>query len=194
MMNLVCLLEEPSAAEMLKGILPRLFGDSINIIPIVFEGKQDLEHMLEKKIRNWLLPDSLFLVMRDQDAGDCILIKTGLLKKVQRAGKKDKTLIRIACRELESFYFGDMNAVESALGVSGLSSLKRKSKYRYPDRIENPAEELIKITKGAYQKISGSRLISPLLDLERNTSHSFNVLISGIKQLVKTGGIKSLEE
>ncbi len=184
MINLVCFLEEPSAAEMLKGLLPRLFPETVNLIPIPFEGKQDLEKQLERKIRNWQMPDSLFLVMRDQDAGDCMAIKTGLAEKTDRAGRRNETLIRIACRELESFYLGDMQAVEAGLGVSGLAALSAKAKYRKPDALGNPAEELMKITKGAYQKIAGSRAIAPHLDFERNASSSFNALVAGIKKLI----------
>lgn len=184
MINLVCFLEEPSAAEMLKGIVPRLCPSGVNLIPIPFEGKQDLEKQLERKIRNWQMPDSVFLVMRDQDAGDCVVIKTALADKVSRAGRQEKTLIRIACRELESFYMGDMQAVEAGLGVSGLAGLSAKAKYRNPDALGNPADELMKITKGIYQKVAGSRAIAPYLNFDSNASHSFNVLISGIKQLV----------
>ena len=46
MSNLVCLLEEPSAEEMLKGVLPRFLPDNIQVKYIVFEGKQDLEKQL----------------------------------------------------------------------------------------------------------------------------------------------------
>lgn len=194
MINLVCFLEEPSAAEMLKGIVPRLYPTEVNLIPIPFEGKQDLEKQLERKIRNWQMPDSVFLVMRDQDAGDCVAIKTGLADKVQRVGKADQTLVRIACRELESFYIGDLQAVEKGLDVSGLTALSAKAKYRNPDALGNPADELMKITKGIYQKVSGSRAIAPHLDFDRNASHSFNVLVSGLRRLVENSGFRALEQ
>ena len=49
---------------------------------------------------------------RDKDSGDCRSIKRKMAQKVQNSGKMDKTLIRIACHELESFYLGDLSAVE----------------------------------------------------------------------------------
>lgn len=188
MINLVCFLEESSAVEIVKGIVHLLYPTEVNLIPISFEGKQDLEKQLERKIRNWQMPDSLFLVMRDQDASDCVVIKTGLAEKVARTGRQDKTVIRIACRELESFYFGDLQAVESALELSGLAALGNKARYRNPDEIDKPSDELMKITNGVYQKISGSRAIAPHLDLNNNASHSFNVLVSGIQQLIENSG------
>jgi len=184
MINLVCFLEEPSAAEMLTGVLNRMFGDSICPIMIPFEGKQDLERQLERKLKNWQKPNSLFLIMRDQDAGDCVTIKAGLLEKVRQTGNENKTLVRIACRELESFYFGDLQAVEKGLEIDDLQKYAHKAKYRNPDSLGNPSEELMKLTNGVYQKVAGSRGIAPHLDLDRNTSHSFNVLIAGIKRLV----------
>lgn len=188
MINLVCFLEERSAEKMLKGTLPRLFGNSINVITIPFEGKQDLEKQLERKMRNWLRPNSVFLVMLDQDAGDCLVVKARLLEKVQRTGKADKTMVRIACRELESFYLGDMRAVESGLNLSGLVRKQNKAKYRNPDTIGDPSGELMRLTGGLYQKVSGSRAIAPHLDFENNVSQSFNTLIRGIKRLVENCG------
>lgn len=188
MINLVCLLEEPSAKEMLAGLFPRLLPDGVTPFIIPFEGKQDLEKQMVKKIRNWRSPDSVFLVMRDQDAGDCEVIKSGLMELCQQAGKPN-TVVRIACRELESFYFGDLAAVEVGLNIQGLTQHTRKAKYRNPDDIVNPADELMKLTGGVYQKVSGSRAIGPHLNLEDNTSHSFRVLIAGIRRLVATAQV-----
>ncbi len=65
MKYLVCLLEEPSAKEMLKGLLPKIIQSNVYVKYIVFEGKQDLEKQVERKLKLWRLPDSVFLVMRD---------------------------------------------------------------------------------------------------------------------------------
>jgi hypothetical protein len=182
MKHLVCFLEEPSAREMLKGILPILLPDEIVPIYVVFEGKQDLEKQLARKLRGWLEPDTLFLVMRDQDSSDCKKVKKHLLDLCCEAGRP-KTLVRIACHELESFYFGDLGAVREGLGISNIVEYQRKAKYRDPDSILNPSAELEKLTNGQYQHVMGSRSIAPYLSLDNNTSHSFNVLISGIKKL-----------
>jgi len=183
MKTLVCFLEELSAAEMLKGILPRLLPEEVVCKFVVFEGKQDLEKQLVRKLRGWLMPNSFFLVMRDQDTADCEEVKNRLVNLCREAGKPE-ALVRVACRELESFYFGDLKAVEKGLGLSNIAAKKRKVKYRIPDNIINPCDELEKISVGRYQHIMGSRDISPHLSLENNTSHSFNVLIAGIKKLL----------
>ena len=58
MKELVFLLEERSAEEMLKQILPKILPKEISCRYISFEGKQDLEKNIERKIKGWLRPDS----------------------------------------------------------------------------------------------------------------------------------------
>ena len=120
MTNLVFFLEEPSAREMLKGLLPRLLpGDTVPRY-VVFEGKNDMKKQLPKKLRGWRAPDSRFVVLRDQDAADCVGVKSELAEICRKAGKRG-ALVRIACHALESWYLGDLNAVERGMGPSGLA-------------------------------------------------------------------------
>lgn len=181
---LVCLLEEPSAKEMLKAVLPKVLPSNVDVRYMVFEGKQDLEKNLERRLRAWQQPKTCFLVMRDQDSGNCISIKNGLAAKIRESGKSSVSLIRVACRELESFYLGDLAAVEQGLKLKNISKLQTKSKFRTPDKLRNPVMELERITQGTYQKVQGSRRISPFLKLDgTNASVSFNALICGLQKL-----------
>jgi hypothetical protein len=184
MKTIVFFLEEPSAKEMLEGLLPRLLSGDIRPRYIVFRGKQDLEKNLTRKMSGWRLPDSAFVVIRDQDSGDCHAVKANLADLCYKSGR-DNVLIRIACRELESFYLGDLAAVERGLGLSSLSAKQNNRKFRSPDNLGNPSQELVRLTRNVYQKVAGSRAISPYLNLEDNRSHSFNVLVSGIRQLAE---------
>lgn len=120
--------------------------------------------------------------MRDQDNADCVEIKRNLVRKCIDAGKAG-TLVRIACHELESWFLGDLRAVEQAVGPNGISAKQDGQKYRAPDNLLNPSKELKRISPH-YQKVAGSRAIGPLLDFTKNRSTSFNVFISGIQQLV----------
>ena len=183
-MNLVFFLEEPSAREMLKGLLPRILPDFIACRYIVFEGKQDLEKNLIRRLRGWRAPNSVFVVLRDQDSGDCIAIKQTLATKCRDAGRPEAT-VRIACRELESWYFGDLSAVERGLDIPNLVRYGRRRQYRVPDDIHAPAAELSRITRNAYQKVSGSRDIGPELTLDANKSRSFQVFIEGVRRAVR---------
>jgi len=182
MRTLVFFLEEPSAKAMLEGLLPRLLPDDVHPRFVVFEGKQDLEKQLERRLRVWVQPESAFLVLRDQDSGPCEPTKKKLVELCIAAGKPE-AVVRIACRELESWYFGDLAAVERALKVRNLVSHSQKARYRVPDKIGNPSSELRSLTQGAYQKVGGSRAIGLELDPENNTSRSFQELIKGIRRL-----------
>ena len=182
MKTIVFFLEEPSAKEMLQGVLPRILPDGVLTRYLVFKGKQDLEKNLVKKLRGWQSPESVFVVMRDQDAGECETIKNNLLDLCRQSGKTD-ALVRIACRELESFYLGDLDAVEKGLALRGVAKLQENRKYRNPDILSKPSIELETLTKGIYQKISGSRAIGHYLAIGNNKSNSFNVLLEGIRKL-----------
>ncbi len=180
---LVFFLEEQSAKAMLEELLPRLLPEGVVTRYVVFEGKQDLEHQLERRMRGWLVPDSIFVVLRDQDAGNCKQIKQKLVRICERTGKKN-VLVRIACRELESFYLGDLDAVEEAYGMPGLARHSASAKFRNPDRLSRPSEELKKLTKNQYQKISGSRAIAARLKPGQNRSQSFLALVRGLDRVV----------
>jgi hypothetical protein len=183
MKTIVFFLEEPSAREMLEGVLPRILPENIQIRYLIFQGKQDLEKNLKKRLRGWRMPDSFFVVMRDQDSGNCKEIKAKLSDLCREAGREG-VLVRVACRELESFYLGDLSAVEKGLGLNGLGKQQQKRKFRDPDALSQPAEELYRLTGNIYDKVVGSRAIAPHLNLETNCSKSFNVLLSGITNLI----------
>jgi hypothetical protein len=181
MTTLVFFLEEPSAKEMLIGVLPKILPEHVVPRFIVFEGKQDLEKQLVRKLRLWKQPDSRFIVLRDQDAGDCRKIKENLVEKCREAGRPD-AVVRIACHELESFYLGDLQAVEKGLDTSGLAKRQNQKKFRQPDNLPNPARELKALTNKRYQKLLGSRAIGNHLDLNNNRSHSFNLFMHAIRE------------
>lgn len=183
--EVVFLLEEESAKAMLQGVMPRLAND-LPVRYIVFEGKQDLERQLERKLKGYLNPDARFIVLRDQDATpDCRALKRSLLTKCQKSKRPAK--VRIACRELESFYLGDLRAVEEGLGKTGLARKQTSNKFREPDRLHSPSKELERLTGGVYQKVSGSRAIGPHLDLNHSRSASFRNLIQAIRQSSRGG-------
>lgn len=167
---------------MLEGFLPQILPPEIICRYIVFEGKQDLEARLVQRMRGYLVPNAYFIVMRDQDSQDCHEAKQGLVDLCQQAGKKN-SLVRIACRELESWYLADLQAVQTGLRVQGLIQRQEKRTYRNPDFLQAPSKELQKIAP-IYQKISGSRAIGPHLDPDNKRSNSFAVFVSGIREIV----------
>jgi len=184
MKELVFLLEEPSAKAMIEGILPRIDGLSMPVRFIVFEGKQDLEKQMVRKLRLYKNPEASFIIMRDQDAADCRVVKNNLKQKSVQAGKPG-AVVRIACKELESWYLADLAAVEKAYSKHSLSSRQEEKKFRNPDSIVNPSRELKGLVP-EYQKIQGSRLIALYLNIENNRSRSFYHLVKTIRDIAQS--------
>jgi len=182
--HLVFLLEEPSAQDALQAWVPTWLPASVTPHYLVFQGKQDLERRMVLRMRHWLLPDSRFIVMRDQDSGDCGRVKAALVERCHAAGRRD-AIVRVACHELESFFVGDWQAVADAFGKPALARLAAKAAYRDPDTIESPSQELARHLNG-YQKRDGARRIAPLIDPERNRSRSFHALRSAVLALGAT--------
>lgn len=184
MRELVFFLEERSAAVMLEGLLPKLLPDDVVPRYITFEGKQDLEGQLVRRLRGYRNPNALFVVMRDQDAQpNCKAIKRKLERLCTQAGRRG-VLIRIACKELEAFYLADLDAVERGLGIGGIAAQQATRRFRDPDRLNSAKEELRRLTNHRYQPVEGSRAIGPCLDPENGRSRSFRNLVAGIRRLV----------
>ena len=186
MSTLVVFTEEMSARVMLESLLPRLLPRDVHFLCVAFEGKQDLEKQVPVKLKGWRKPETNFVMLRDQDSGDCRAIKKHLRATCAKADKPD-VLIRIACRELESWYFGDLAAVEKAMDMEGLTALQSKPRYRDPDRIYSPAKKLKELTKNRYQKVSSSRLIGKHLSLNATRSKSFRHFIKGVRRMMELG-------
>jgi hypothetical protein len=180
MSRVVFMLEEPSLKALLLEMLPRLMP-GLEFLCITHEGKNDLEKSIPRKLRAWNTPGDRFVVVRDNDGGDCIALKERLHRICEDAGRGD-VLIRIACQELEAWYLGDLQAVGEAFQIPGLPGLAAKARYRDPDRIAEPSAEIARLVP-QFQKVSGARRIGAHLSTERNRSHSFQVFLSGLQAL-----------
>ena len=189
MKSCVFFLEGISEKEMLEGFLPRLLKsigiDNIKPHYFTFNGKHGLKKNLVNRLRYWQRPKSVFVILIDQDTENCKDLKTDVLKLCHKAKRNAQFIVRIACHELESWYFGDLPALAKGLKNDNLYKHQNKQKYRNPDKIQHPSKELEQITKGMYQKISGSRAIGKHLSLNENMSHSFQIFIKGLRMLLQ---------
>lgn len=184
MRHVVFLLEEPSAQDALEAWVPIWLPVGVKAHYLLFQGKQDLEKRMVLRMRHWLLPNSHFIVIRDQDSGDCRQVKASLQERCRAAGRPD-AVVRVACRELESFFVGDWQAVAQAFNRPALARLAGKAAFREPDTLGSPSQELARHL-GGYQKRDGARRIAPLVDPERNRSRSFHALRSAVLALGTT--------
>lgn len=179
MSRVVFLLEEYSMKVLLDGLLPRLFP-GLSFLCLPHEGKQDLEKSIPRKLRAWREPGVRFVVVRDSDGSDCRVLKQSLVQ-LTLAGGRDDTLVRIACQELEAWYFGAPDALADVFEREDLRHLKMKARFRDPDAIDQPARALAELV-AEFQKVSGARRMAQALTRE-NRSRSFQILITGIDGL-----------
>lgn len=179
---LVVLTEEESMEVVLREVFPKLGVFDFRII--AFQGVSDLEGSLGLRLRGWRDPRARFLIIRDNDNGDCRARKTRLLKIIEDAGRESATKVRIVMQELEAWFLGDPEALEAA-GL--LQPGKRPGFLRDPEAQRRPVDVLRKLDP-AYQKSMGAGRIAPHLDPARNAAPSFHATIAAIRELTAPEG------
>lgn len=178
---MVVLTEERSSAEMIKRVIPKILPDmlpQLDLRVVEHRGIGDLKTKLPSLLRGWP-GDARFVVVCDRDRRDCREVKREILEIAQPYNRP--VLVRIACEELEAWYFGDLNAVSEAYNV-GLGHVARRRGYRDPDMIVDPKSKLRKLVPDLRQ-IEGGQLIGDRMVPGQNTSHSFNVLADGLRRV-----------
>ena len=182
-MTLVILTEEESMKVTLEYLLPRLGITDFQII--AFQGVSALESSLARRVRAWRDPTARFLVIRDNDNGDCSRRKQRLLDFLDQAGTRRPFKVRIVVQELEAWFLGDLPALESA-GL--LKDGRIRAKFRKnPEEHRTPAT-LLKELDPTYQKTGGARRIARHLSLTENTASSFHATLAAIKDLSQPDG------
>jgi len=186
------LVEEPSMEAFLRAYLPRLLphGCTFDVHP--FQGKPDLLAKLEARLRGyaaWLPNDWRIVVVVDRDDDDCLSLKGTLEAIAKKTGLRTRSVSgasawqlvnRIAIEELESWYFGDWEAVRKAFPRVALTIPNRK-KYRDPDTIGGAWEAFERVMqdhgyfKSGLAKIESARRIGTFFDSDRCRSKSFQV-------------------
>lgn len=172
--------------ELLEGLLPRIVPGLIpnqTFLCVTHDGKSDLERSVPRKLRAWREPGVRFVVVRDNDGGDCLALKASLLATCRQAGRDD-TLVRIVCQELEAWYFGEPEALAEAFEGRDLSRLPRQARWHDPDALPRPAQLLAELVP-EFQKLSGARRLASRLTRERNRSPSFHAFVDGVTRLAE---------
>lgn len=178
------LVEEPSMKNFLSGLLPRILPDGYELNANCFirahEGKQDLQKSIPRKVKAFqnLSKPVKVVIIQDQDSSDCKILKSKLQALINENATVP-SLVRIACRELESWYFGDMGAIARVYPSFNAEKYSRKSSFRNPDNC-NASNELAKIIS-TFQKGYASIEMPQYIDINNNTSESFRQFVSGMK-------------
>lgn len=182
------LVEEPSMENVLNILLPQILPEGytlgVNCFVRPHQGKSDLQKSIPKKVQAYQnFPQQvLLIVIHDQDSNDCILLKENLIQIITQINPNQPYLIRIACKELENWYLGDMPAIEQVYPKFKASKHQNKAKYRNPDHTFG-AHELEQQIK-TFTKGFASKSIPLHMDITTNNSPSFNQLVTGIQQFL----------
>jgi len=179
---IVLLTEEASMRAVLGDLIRRYFPEKREHVEwkiVVYSGKSDLEKRFPTTMRGWNWGDPTFVVIRDNDGGDCVALKQRLASLASATGRNFR--VRIVCQELEGWLLGDAEAVRAAYPRCRFSN--EKARYRDPDRLTNAAEELSKLTLDRTKERRAGR-IAPHLEPGRNRSQSFHVLFRTLGDLL----------
>jgi hypothetical protein len=180
MSRLVFLVEEYSMKVLLDGLLPRLIP-GLEFLCVPHDGKQDLEKSIPRKLKAWREPGVCFVVVRDNDGGDCLALKEGLVTLCHAGGRPD-TLVRVVCQELEAWYLGDPAALATAFEDDRLTEIGSKARYRQPDDVAQPGKALQQLVP-SFQKVGGAKAMALHLSAEANASRSFHAFVTGVRRM-----------
>lgn len=86
-MTIIFLLEERSMKEVLDIILPKILPADVCFKTIPHSGKSDLQESIPRKLKAWRQPDVKFVIVQDQDSGDCVKIKEFLKGLAEPSGR-----------------------------------------------------------------------------------------------------------
>jgi hypothetical protein len=176
--------EEPSLKNVFDIILPKILPEHVLFRIYPHQGKQDLEKALTHTIPSISrIPGSRILITRDQDTADCKKVKSELIDIV-----KDNCYCEYSCKELESWFIGDLKAIENAFPRFRASQYENKAKYRNVDDIPKPSADLLKLipeysNRKFLPKLEISEKIAEHMNPEKNKSKSFSQTIIAIKRL-----------
>jgi hypothetical protein len=183
-------------------LLPRILRAEINYEIHDFRKKNHLLSKLPSRLKGYkqLRPDDYkIIVLVDRDSQDClklkdkledIALKEGFITKSSALVNQNFQVInRIVIEEIESWFFGDINAINSAYPKVS-KNISNQASYRIPDQIKGGTwEALERILKkagyhqGGLQKLKAARDISFFMDPTKNSSKSFQIFYQTLSNL-----------
>lgn len=195
--------EEPSAEEALKHIVPKIVRGRATFRVIDYGSKPKLLKNLPDRLKAYAAridrgEDLKLLVLIDRDDDDCRELKARLERMAMEAGLRTKSasglrgsfviVNRLAIEELEAWFIGDGDALRAAF--PRVRSFERKATFRDPDAVRGGTWEalhrLLKrhgIYPGVYPKIDAARRIAPHMNVSANRSISFRAFHEGLEAL-----------
>ena len=201
-MHIKFFLEEPSAEEALKHLLPKILLKDVSYEFHTFQGRDEMLKELPKRLKGeqWIPNDWRIIVLIDEDREDCHQLKERLETAAHEAGFVTKSsaspnadfqvVNRLAVEELEAWFFGDVEALRQAYPRVSIN-LQYQARYRNPDAIPGGTYEALEdllmqknYYKGRISKPTVAQNIARHMEPDRNRSRSFQVFVEGLKACV----------
>lgn len=190
--------EERSAKQFFERLMIKIFAEQnlshqeakLRFRVYSYSGKDDLKNSLKTTVPTISKqPKAKILITIDQDTKNCKSLKKEL-ERIIAGNCHCQHKIRIICRELESWFLGDLESIRKSYSRFKPEEYRNKADFRNIDqRKSKPSDTLLKIIpelKGMQKlpKVSVAETISQNLSLNNNRSHSFNATITAIKTLL----------
>ncbi len=172
----------------LPTILPKKFVLNTNCYIHPHNGKANLKKSIPRKVdayRAYKNKRVHLLILHDQDSNDCKKLKKTLKGLVENNKIDTQNLqykIIIVCRELENWYFGDLDALKKVTGFT-TDKLRNKSRFRNVDQIHVPGDRELQKLVQKYGKSNLAKEMAKCLRKDKNKSQSFQNLIKGLETL-----------
>jgi hypothetical protein len=197
--HLEVIVEEPSMEAALQQLLPRILQGPSSAV-YRHQCKDELLARLPERLRgykSWLPESWRILVLVDRDDDDCRKLKARLEQMARETGLKTRSasrrgsyalVNRVVVEELESWFFGDWEAVRTAYPKVN-PTIPAQAKYRDPDAITGGTWEALERVlqsagyfKSGLRKLELARAIAPHMEPDRNTSQSFRAFLSALRE------------
>lgn len=191
--------EELSAEFALTALMPAIVPD-VEYVVRRYQGKHELLRKLPQRLLGYARypgPErARVVVLVDRDDDDCQGLRRRLDAMAEAAGlratgERRAVLNRIAIEELEAWFFGDPAAISAAYPKVPVTVSTRRG-LRDPDAIAGGTWEALErlLQQHGYYKAGLAKTTSALeiadqMDVENNTSRSFQVFRDGLRTFTK---------
>lgn len=191
--------EELSAEYALTALMPAIVPD-VDYVVRRYQGKHELLKKLPQRLLGYARYPGRDLtrvaVLVDRDDEDCEDLRRRLDSMAETAGLRATgegraVLNRIAVEELEAWFFGDPTAISKAYPKVPATITSRRG-FRDPDAIAGGTWEALERVlqshgyfKAGLAKTTAALEIADQMDVESNTSRSFQVFRDGLRSFTK---------
>ena len=192
MTRLLFIVEGETEAAFLQAFLPRagIPAGQFQVFP--HDGKPGVIAHFHRLICRLDDPEARFIVLVDKDSRDCRQLKREILDLAQKEcpAQVERLLVRIACRELEAWHLGDVDALRKAYPTTR-DAKWRKIERRDPDPdIDRPPyPSVILRNLPDFTKRDAARKMGDILgrkwaeNANGNRSASFRYFVSGVMKM-----------